>query len=74
MSIGPENAPTVPFEGEVVQEAEEGLEEEQDENNDANDGMSAVHKSEMGSHIDPNCRGRDVKDKCNDLEEAVDDP
>lgn len=60
VAVGPNGAGVVALEEDVVQEAEDGLESEQGEQDDADDGVSVVERVEVARHPDANAEGRDV--------------
>ena len=77
MPVRPHDPSAVLLEHDVVQEAKERLEEEQDEEDDSNDRVGFMKSDSVWGarhHIDADSEGGDVEQVGEDLEEAVNPP
>lgn len=74
VAVRPDCACVVTLEEDVVQEAEQGLEDQQCEDNNANDGMSIVERVKVPRHPDTDAEGSSVEYQAEDLEQAMDPP
>ena len=76
MAIGPHSPPTVLLKLNMVDETEDRLEEQQDENDDADDGVVVVEQvhGNIVDHPDADAKRSNVDEVGEELEYAVDDP
>lgn len=76
MAVRPNDSSVVFLESEVVNEAQDWLEEKKHEQDDANDGMCVVHGAQIAghvlNHVDSHCESGDVEEVGKELEEAMD--
>lgn len=76
MSVRPDSATSVLLVRKVMQQPQNGLEEQESEHDDADDGVVAADQIHGDPAYDPDsdAKGRDVHEVREDLEDAVDEP
>lgn len=74
MCVGPKHPSRVLLESEVMDEPQERLDQDEHEADHADDRMVVVELVDVSRHPDAQGESADVDDRCNDLEEAVDEP
>lgn len=76
MSVRPDRAAMVLLERKVMQQPQDGLEEQQSEDDDADDGVVVADQTHRDAvnNPDADAKGRDVHEVGEDLEDAVDEP
>ena len=74
MCVRPEHSFRVLLETEVVDKAQERLDEKDSQQDESDDGMSAIHHPSMCGHPDAYPCGSDIDEVAEELEEAMDEP